>query len=120
MQYKYLLVCWVRPRSGYDLARKNRVMKLIKEILSLESFKDIAKDMFPEDIEITDEKLQDGLNRFEKLHDGMVIEPFIMESDTLVKDPEKELLPEIQKDHPEATIFSFKMIPQQIPDKESE
>lgn len=105
MAHKYLVQCWIKPQSGFDLAQKNRIMSLFKEIMT---------ETMP-----NDPKLDEALKRFEKSHDGMVLEPMIIESDKEVTDPEKELLPEIQKSYPEAVIFSWEPAPKFVKEKKA-
>ena len=117
MPYRYYVQCWVRPSSGHDVVRKNRIMSLLKEIASLKSFQEMARDVFPVDVEVTDKKFQSAIQRFEEQHEGLVVEPLVLESDNEITDAEKELLPEIQKKYPEAKIFSWEKMPNLTPHK---
>lgn len=104
MVYKYLVQCWITPRTGFDLAKKSHIMQL---------FKSIMEETFPDDV-----KVEDAVKRFAESHDGLILEPLVIESDTEVIDFQKEILPEIQKTYPEATIFSCEKMPEFIPIKE--
>ena len=100
MPIKYLVQCWITPRTGFDLAKKNRIMSL---------FKSIMEETFPEDVNV-----EDAMRKFSESHDGLILEPLVIESDTEIVDPKKEVLPEIQKKYPEAVIFSCEKIPEFI------
>ena len=96
MPFKYLVQCWVRPRSGFELARKNRVIKIIKEAMT---------DTFKES-----ELIEKLVKQFEETHDGLIPEPFFAETDSEVTDPEREIMPEIWKDYPEAIFIKYEPI----------
>jgi hypothetical protein len=72
-------------------------------------FKKFMNDAFSE---------QEGIDRvvseFEKEHDGMVLEPLIIETDTKITNPERQILPEIQKTYPDAKILSVERIKDKI------
>jgi hypothetical protein len=101
MQYRYLVKCWVRPQSGFDLARKNKIMNLFKSFLS-EAFSER-------------ESIDKAVEEFEKEHDGMVIEPLVIETDSAITDAEVQILPEIQKAYPDAVLLSVERIKDKIP-----
>ena len=103
MPYKYLVQCWIHPRSGFDVAKKSRIMEL---------FRSIMKETFSDDA-----RVDTTIEKFNRTHEGLVLEPFIVESDIKINDPEKEILPEIQKTHPEATVFSCGLMPEIISSK---
>ena len=100
MKYKYLVQCWITPRSGFDLARKSRITEL---------FRALMRDTFD-----SDEKLEQSIKKFEESHNGLILEPLVIESDTEVKDPEKEFLDDIHAKYPEAKIFSIERMPEFI------
>lgn len=95
--HNYLVQCWIRPRSGFDITQKNKVLREFRERL---------REAFP-----GDEKVSKALDKFERNHEGMILEPFMIESDAPVKNPEKEILPEIRKDYPEAELLTCHRIP---------
>lgn len=95
---RYLVQCWIKPQSGFDLARKNRIMKMLRELMSTNT---------PDDAE-----LEKAVEAFEKEHEGYILEPIVLESDKEVTDAEKELMPEIRKTYPEAKLFSMEPVPQ--------
>jgi serine phosphatase RsbU (regulator of sigma subunit) len=100
MVFKYVVHCWVHPRSGFDLVKKNRVMEL---------FRSVMEDAFDEDDEV-----ERAVKKFEKSHEGLVLERICMESDTEIIDIQKEVLPVIQKEYPDATIFSCDLIAEPV------
>lgn len=61
---------------------------------------------------VNDVKIEETIKNFEKMHEGLVLEPLMLESDTEIEDPVKEILPEIQKTYPEAILFSCDKIPE--------
>lgn len=98
MPFKYYVECWVYPRSGFDIARKNKIIHLFKKVLF---------DMLPQK-----EEIESIVEKFCKEHDGLILEPLVLESDTEITNPEKELMPEIRKKHPEARLVSCQKIPE--------
>jgi len=95
--YYYKVDCWVPPRSGFDIARKNQVFSFIESIA---------------------DKLSDGkgdtirsyLKEFREQSDGYVLRTFTLESDTPVIDPEKEFMGEIRKEVPEARMSNWELL----------
>jgi len=98
MLFTYRVDCWVRPRSGFDLAKKNSSLSFIKKFAT--TFEGPFNNTF-----------KDLISSFEKVSEGYVIKSLKLESDSLVTSLEKELLPEIQKEYPEAKIISWSMLP---------
>jgi hypothetical protein len=96
MPFKYIVQCWITPRSGFDLAKKGRIAQL---------FRSVMRDTFSDD-----KKVETAINNFEKTHEGLVLESLTVETDTEIIDPDSEILPEIRKKYPEAVIFSCKMV----------
>jgi hypothetical protein len=80
-----------------DLARKNRIISILKEAV-VETFPD-------------NEIVEKAIAKFEENHDGLVPEPFIIETDKEVSDPETEIMPEIRKEYPEAIFLSCEKMP---------
>jgi hypothetical protein len=100
MKYKYLVQCWITPRSGFDIVKKNRITELFRSIIA-DTFSD-------------DKHAEESVKNFERSHEGLVLEPLVVESDTVIVDAEKEILPEIQKTYPGAIIFSCEKIPELV------
>jgi len=98
--HKYLVECWIYPKSGFDLARKNRIMQLFKEMLSEEVPDQDALDR--------------AVERFEREHEGMILEPMVIESDKELEDVERELMPEILRKYPEAKFLNSHKMPELI------
>jgi len=95
--FTYKVDCWVKPHSGFDIATKNK------------SF-DIIKRSSPEKNPLKN-LLTNFLSDFEREGKNLVIKSFVLESDSIVTNIYKEILPEIQKKNPEASIISWSMLP---------
>jgi hypothetical protein len=91
--YAYKVDCWVRPRSGFDLAKKTQSFQTMKKEASKihSSFKIIMGKM---------------IEAFEDMGDGCVIKSFMIETDSIINDAGKEILHEIKKEYPEAKLIS--------------
>jgi hypothetical protein len=96
MSHKYLVRCWVSPQSGFDLAQKNKIMTLFREMMTQT---------------YDTEEIENAIKKFEKENEGKVLLPLIIESDTKVTDIKKQILPEIQKKYPGANILSVEELP---------
>ncbi len=94
---QYLVQCWIAPKSGHELARRNRLLDLFRNMLA---------NKYP-----NNEDMEKAVDRFDRHSEGLVLEPFVLESDTEVADCEKELMPEILKEHPEAKLLTWENIP---------
>lgn len=79
----YRVLFWAHPRSGFDLVKKNTIMKLFKDTLS-------------------DEMSNEQLKRFEERNEGLVVYEEVIESDELDPDPDREVMPIIKKRFPDA------------------
>jgi len=101
MSFKYYVECWIYPKSGYDIIRKNKIITLFKEVLLQVMPEETKKEI----------NIDDLIEKFCEKHNEMVLEPLVLESDTDVLDPEKELMPEIWKKYPEAKLLNFQKIP---------
>jgi len=100
MIHKYLVQCWIAPKSGFDIVKKNRIM---------EFFRSVAYEV------LSGEKhAEESIKSFEESHEGMILEPLIVESDVEIIGVQKELLPEIRKTYPGAIIFSCAVIPERV------
>lgn len=97
MPFKYFVQCWIRPHSGMDLARKNRIVNILKEAVC---------ETFPDN-----NIVEKAVEKFEQAHDGLVPEPFIIETDKEISDAETEIMPEIRKEYPEAILLSCEKMP---------
>ena len=97
MTHKYLVQCWITPRSGFDIVKKNRVLEFFRSVVS-----EALSDEY---------RAEESIRNFEESHEGLILEPIIVESDTEVMNAQKEILPEIQKVYPGAVIFSCTLIP---------
>ena len=95
MKYKYLLQCWVRPHSGFDLAKKNKIITI---------FKNITSTLYPS------EALNTAIKKFEKTNEGLIVEPFTIDSNKIIKNPEEDVMPEIRVRYPEAKLLSFELL----------
>ena len=96
MIYTYRVDCWVSPKSGFDLAEKNKFLK---------KFKNALRDMLSENI-----PFQRALENFGKKYEGMVLESVIVETDKIYEDNEEEILSEIKKRYPGAVACSHTIL----------
>ncbi len=96
MIYTYRIDCWVTPKSGFDLAKQNKFY---------DKFKSIIKALFSEN-----PAFQIALDNFHNNHDGMVLDSFIIETDQLYEDNEKEILAKIEEEHPGAIMISHNIV----------
>ena len=96
--YRYLVQCWIRPRSGFDLSRKNLIMEMFREIMV---------NSYP-----NDEELNKAVKAFEKESEGLIVEPLVIETDHEIMNCEEELMPEIRKNYPEAKMLSWDKVPE--------
>jgi hypothetical protein len=102
--YYYRVECWVAPKSGFDLVEKNKAFRFIESIA--EKLVDDAK-----------EKILAYLEGFKGHTNGMVLKTFNLESDSKVRDPEKELMAEIRKNSPEAVLADWGLVDASITKK---
>jgi hypothetical protein len=86
-KHLYTIVFWALPKSGFDVAKKNAILRLLKE----KSLDDI--------------NLRTKLELFESKHEGLVIYGEVIESDELITDPEISIMPIIQEKYSEATYI---------------
>jgi len=92
--FRYMVLCLIKPKSGFDLARRNKVMDMFKEAVA---------DSYPH--------LEEMTKKFDDQSDGMIFEPFVMETDREIANCETELMPEIRKNHPEAKLLFCEKMP---------
>lgn len=98
MKYKYLVICWAPPKSGFELINKHSILenlrkKLKNEVKNEKSAKTDHIDFF--------------IDKFISEYNGMVINNIPVESDEIITDPDKQLLPELQKTIPNIEIISY-------------
>lgn len=79
----YRILFWAHPKSGFDLARKNSIMRLFRDTLP-------------------DEMSSEQLKRFEEKNEGLVVYEEVVESDNTDLDPDKDVMPIIHKKYPDA------------------
>lgn len=101
MPFKYLVQCWITPRSGFDIIKKNRIMEFFRAVVS-EALSD-------------ESRVAESIKKFEESHEGLILEPLIIESDMEIVGVQRELLPEIRKTYPGAVIFSCNRISESVP-----
>lgn len=95
--YNYIILCQIYPKSGFDLARHNRMINLMGDSLSR---------MEPSHSELPFHKiLQDHFDDIRSSNDGYIVSAIPITSDNIILDPEKEVMPTVRKKHPEA-VFS--------------
>jgi len=95
--YYYKVDCWIPPRSGFDLARKNKAFHF---------FESVANKLSGDKAE----KILSYINEFKKQSEGLVLKTFMMESDKQVFDPEKEFMGEVKKEYPEAKLAHWELL----------
>lgn len=84
----YSVIFWANPKSGFDLMRKNAILSMLRDVTN--------------EFSENDPHIEDKIQSFEAENDGMVIYDEVIESDTLITDPETEVMPLIRKKYPEA------------------
>jgi hypothetical protein len=92
----YMVQCWIRPRSGFDLARKSRI---------LASFRQAAEGTLADA-----EAVGRAISMFERDHEGMVLEPVIIDIPRVGKDPGADLIKIARKKYPEAILSTWEQI----------
>lgn len=96
MKYQYDVLCWVPPKSGFELRDKHIILENLRK-----SLKKLAKD----EISGLVQHIDSSIDKFISEYDGLVVEFLRIESDKIITNPEKEILPEIHKDFPGAKII---------------
>ena len=95
--YQYKINCWVPPKSGKDLIKKNEFIKLVNDtILSM-------KEEYSPEIN----NIKGSFDEFINKGDGYVMETITIESDTPVQsilECEQKILPLIQQKSPYAKL----------------
>jgi hypothetical protein len=94
--YKYMVMCKVFPKSGFDLVRHNKMIRLMGDSLDNllgseedDQFRNKMKNIFKESFE------DNG---------GYVVEAIPISSVNIVSNPEKDFMPIIRKKYPEAIL----------------
>ena len=95
---KYLVDCWIRPRSGFDLREHNMMLSFVRDMFS--SFDSENGTDLSEKMEVVD-----------KQHEGMVIHTFTVDLDKKIIDYEKDVLAEIRKNYHEAELITCTYVP---------
>lgn len=94
----YLVDCWIQPRSGFDVREHNLMLSFFRDLFS--SFDaENGTDM------------SDVIDVLDKKYEGMVIHTFTIESNEKSLDLERDLLPQIRKEHPEAELITCTCLP---------
>jgi len=91
IKYLYTVLFWACPKSGFDLIKKNAVMKILKEAL----------------LEFAEKDIDSKIEGFESKNEGLVTYEEVIESDTLILNPELEVMPIIRKKYPEAQFINI-------------
>lgn len=99
----YTILFWAHPKSGFDVIKKNDILKL---------FREIAGDVLSSDPTLINKLLQ-----FEIEHEGLVLYSETLESDRSIIDPEVEVMPIIRQAYPEAKYII--MLPLKVSDKDN-
>jgi hypothetical protein len=95
--YYYKVDCWVPPKSGFDIQKKNQAFNFIEELAN----------KLPDG---SGKKIKEYLEGFREESKGMVLKSLTLESDTPVGDPEIEFMEAIIKESPEARIANWELI----------
>lgn len=91
--YRYKVDCWINPESRHVLIERDRVLKIMQKA---------AKKVYPDS-----HNIHKAIEQFDEAYENMVLESFLIESDSEIGDCEKDIVPEIRKIHPEARFASF-------------
>jgi hypothetical protein len=90
----YLAVCWINPRSGFDLVEMNEIAK---------SFEEYEINNLPLNCrEEAEHKFRSILRRYE----GKVIKPLLFEVEEGTTDIIKELKEVLKRNYPDAELVS--------------
>lgn len=89
----YMVQCWIRPRSGFDLARKNQVIN---------TFRQAAEGTLGDS-----ESVGRAIALFEKDHEGMVLEPLIVDLPDNCPNPKEALIKAARTKYPEAELSTW-------------
>lgn len=92
-KYLYMVLFWGIPKSGYDVIKKNSIMDILKDLMI-----NISED---------DPHFEEKIKMFESENEGMVVYHEIVESDSIVLDPEIEIMPVIRKRYPKAKLIKM-------------
>jgi len=95
--YYYKVDCWIPPRSGFDIAKKNQAFSFIESI---------AEKLNEE----KGETIKSYVEEFKEQSKGLVLKTFTLESDDFVLDPEKEFMNEVRKESPDAKLAYWELI----------
>jgi len=101
--YQYKVNCWVPPKSGKDIIKKNEFIKLVNDIIS-----SMKEDYAPE--------IDDIKNTFDKFIDegsGYILETITIESDTPIQsifECEQKIMPLIRQKNPYAKLVGCTQI----------
>jgi len=95
-KYQYSVLFWGHPKSGFDVANYNTTISMLDEL---------AKEN-PQ-LKVNSSK---ELNEIKTTSDGFVPYEEVVESDTEIVDPEKEVMPTIREKYPEARLAVIRPI----------
>jgi hypothetical protein len=93
IKYLYMVLFWSIPKSGYDVIKKNSIMDILKNLM-INSSDD-------------DSHFEEKIKMFESENEGLVVYHEIIESDSIVLDPEIEIMPLIKERYPGAKLIKI-------------
>ena len=102
--YQYRIDCWVPPKSGWDLLKKNEFIKTVES-----TFESMEEDQ-PEKTE----EIKQLFNKFIEEGEGYVLDTIIIESDTPIQsinECEQKIMPLIRQKNPYAKLVGCVLMP---------
>lgn len=99
-KYQYSVLFWSHPKTGFQVAKYNAIMNIIEDLSKKYSHLNVNSSK--------------ELDEIKANNDGFVPYEEVVESDTEVVDPEKEIMPVIRERYPEARIALIRPIPLSI------
>jgi len=94
MKYKYLVTCWVYPKSGFDLKKRYEAEEALGTLGTL----------------FNPKKRPDLIEHIREDHPGMVIKEFMVETDHEVINGQEYLLPYILSENPGAELLNWESV----------
>ena len=96
-KYQYSVLFWSHPKTGFHVAKYNAIMNMLDDLAK--EYPHLKVNSFKE------------LNEINGSSEGFVPYEEVVESDTKIVDPEKEVMPIIRERYPEARFAFLRLIP---------
>lgn len=103
--FRYLVLCRVYPESGMDLAKSNKVLNVLeKSLISMSEGSSGLEQTLSNDV-------LEAIHKYREKSEGYILEVVPIVSENKISDPEKEMMPDIRKEYPEAELVRYVRIP---------